>query len=106
MAIIQLSMNALVSLVETRDPETGMHIQRTQHYARLLAQHLKATGQFKDILSDTYIEMLFLFVPLHDTEKVGIPDRVLLKPWKLSVKKKGPCLTLLLWMFFLKLNLK
>jgi len=80
----QLTMNALVSLVETRDPETGMHIQRTQHYARLLAQHLKATRQFGDTLNDTYIEQLFLSVPLHDIGKVGIPDRILLKPGKLT----------------------
>lgn len=80
----QLTMEALVSLVETRDPETGEHINRTQHYARALAQKLKEENYFSDIITDKFIEMLFLSVPLHDIGKVGVPDRILLKPGKLT----------------------
>lgn len=80
----QLTMEAMVSLVETRDPETGQHIKRTQHYAKNIADYLKQKGRSPKILTDEYIEMLFLSVPLHDIGKVGIPDRVLLKPAKLS----------------------
>ncbi len=80
----QLTVEALVSLVETRDPETGEHINRTQHYARALAQKLKKENQFPDIITDEFIEMLFLSVPLHDLGKVGVPDRILLKPGKLT----------------------
>jgi len=80
----QLTMEALVSLVETRDPETGEHIKRTQHYARALAQKLKEENHFSDIITHKFIEMLFLSVPLHDIGKVGVPDRILLKPGKLT----------------------
>ena len=80
----QLTMEAMVSLVETRDPETGQHIKRTQHYAKNIADYLKQAGRFPEILTDEYVEMLFLSVPLHDIGKVGIPDRVLLKPAQLS----------------------
>jgi adenylate cyclase len=80
----QLTMEAMVSMVETRDPETGQHIQRTQHYARALAEYLKRNGEFPDILTDDYIETLFLSAPLHDIGKVGIPDNILLKPGKLT----------------------
>lgn len=80
----QLTMEAMVSMVETRDPETGQHIKRTQHYARALANYLKKNGQFLDTLTDEYIETLFLSVPLHDIGKVGIPDNILLKPGKLT----------------------
>lgn len=80
----QLTIESLVSLVETRDSETGLHIKRTQHYARALALHLKEAGRFPDILTDSYIRMLFLLVPLHDIGKVGIPDRILLKPGRLT----------------------
>jgi adenylate cyclase len=80
----QLTMEAMVNMVETRDPETGQHIQRTQYYARSLALALKRKGQFSEILTDHYIEKLFLSAPLHDIGKVGIPDNILLKPGKLT----------------------
>ncbi len=80
----QLTMEAMVSMVETRDPETEHHIKRTQHYARALAKYLKKNGIFSDILTDDYIATLFLSVPLHDIGKVGIPDKILLKPAKLT----------------------
>jgi HD-GYP domain-containing protein (c-di-GMP phosphodiesterase class II) len=80
----QLTMEAMVSMVETRDPETGQHIKRTQHYTNALAQSLKSEGQFPETLTDHYIENLFMSVPLHDIGKVGIPDEILLKPGKLT----------------------
>ncbi len=80
----QITIGTVVNLVETRDPETGRHVIRTQHYARALVTHLKRAGLFSDILTDEYIEMLFNSTPLHDIGKVGIPDRILLKPDKLS----------------------
>ena len=80
----QLTMEAMVSMVETRDPETGQHIKRTQYYARALSLYLKSIGQYSDQLTDTFIEILFISVPLHDIGKVGIPDRILLKPGKLT----------------------
>jgi adenylate cyclase len=80
----QLTMEAMVSMVETRDPETGEHIVRTQHYARAIAEHLRDTGFFTETLTDRYIKNLFLSVPLHDIGKVGTPDRILLKPDRLT----------------------
>lgn len=80
----QLTMEAMVSMVETRDPETGDHIKRTQHYSKALAQNLKRKGEFSDVLTDNYMELLFLSVPLHDIGKVGISDRILLKPGRLT----------------------
>ena len=80
----QITIKTIVSLVETRDPETGQHIVRTQNYARALAVHLKQSGLFPDILTDDYIETLYNASPLHDIGKVGIPDRILLKPGKLT----------------------
>lgn len=80
----QFTIKTVVSLVETRDPETGQHIVRTQNYAKALAVHLKQAGLFPDILTDDYIETLYHAAPLHDIGKVGIPDKILLKPGKLS----------------------
>lgn len=63
-----------------RDVETGAHVNRTAHYARLIARELGP----KYKLTDDYIENVFLFSPLHDIGKVGIPDRILQKPGSLS----------------------
>jgi HD-GYP domain-containing protein (c-di-GMP phosphodiesterase class II) len=74
----------LAALVETRDNETGNHVRRTQHFVRALAQRLQTHPRFADYLSDDQIDMLFKSAPLHDIGKVGIPDRILLKPGRLE----------------------
>jgi len=63
-----------------RDTETGSHLERMAQYSRLIA--LELAGRHD--LSDEFIEYLFLYAPLHDIGKIGIPDKVLLKPAKLS----------------------
>lgn len=75
---------AMASLAETRDPETGAHILRTQRYVRALALNLKSHPDYKDYLQEEIIELLFKSAPLHDVGKVGIPDYILLKPARLS----------------------
>ena len=81
LATIQhVTIAALTALAETRDNETGNHIQRTQHYVRALALQLQNHPRFASFLSANTIEMLFRSAPLHDIGKVGIPDRILLKP--------------------------
>ena len=79
-----VSIRALAHLAETRDNETGAHIQRTQGYVRLLATRLSDHPRFSPILNNKYIEVLARSAPLHDIGKVGIPDHILLKPGKLS----------------------
>jgi len=79
-----MAIYCMTSLAETRDNETGMHIRRTQHYVRVLAEHLHSHARFSDQLNDEFIELLFKSAPLHDIGKVGVPDRILLKPGKLN----------------------
>jgi putative two-component system response regulator len=80
----QVSIRALAHLAETRDPETGNHILRTQGYVQRLAQRLKSHPSFSHLLTDFYIELLARSAPLHDIGKVGIPDHILQKPGKLT----------------------
>jgi putative two-component system response regulator len=83
--LIQLvSIRALAHLAETRDPETGNHILRTQGYVRMLATRLGAHPRFAASLGDHDIELLARSAPLHDIGKVGIPDAILQKPGKLT----------------------
>ncbi len=75
---------AMTSLAETRDNETGHHILRTQRYVVTIANALRNHPRFSHYLTNQAIELLFRTAPLHDIGKVGIPDRILLKPGKLS----------------------
>ncbi|HEX4909218.1 MAG TPA: two-component system response regulator [Permianibacter sp.] len=83
-AIQDVTIMAMASLAETRDNDTGFHIRRTQHYVRVLAEALRKLPKYQEVLTDKVIELLFKSAPLHDIGKVGIPDRILLKPGKLS----------------------
>jgi putative two-component system response regulator len=75
----------MATLAETRDSETGKHILRTQNYIKILAEFLLNHPRFSDYLqADGTIEMLSKTSPLHDIGKVGVPDRILLKPGKLD----------------------
>ncbi len=74
---------SLAKLAESRDVETGTHLERMREYSRILADELtkmdlpeKPDGQ--------YVQLIHLTSPLHDIGKVGIPDRVLLKPGRLT----------------------
>ena len=69
-----------VGLAKIRDSETGEHLERMSHYSRLMARTLAD----KYDLSDEMVEYIYLFAPLHDIGKVGIPDRILLKPGRLD----------------------
>ncbi len=80
-AIQDVTINAMASLAETRDNETGNHIRRTQRYVKVLAEKLRFNPRFAHFLNDDKtIELLYKSAPLHDIGKVGIPDRILLKP--------------------------
>ena len=80
----RLMVQALLSLTEVRDAETGRHSLRTQRYARLLAEPLSKRPGFRDYLTSERIELLSRLAPLHDIGKVGIPDRILNKPGPLT----------------------
>jgi len=61
---------------EFKDNETGMHVIRMSHYARLIAEALD--------YSNDWVELIYQAAPMHDIGKIGIPDKVLLKPGKLD----------------------
>jgi PAS domain S-box-containing protein len=71
-------------LTEYRDKDTGKHLRRIREYVRVLAISLKGRPQYRDYISDRYIEDLCLSSVLHDVGKVAISDSILLKPGKLT----------------------
>lgn len=82
--IQNVTMFTLAKLAESRDPETGKHLERISHYSKLLATKLFDRGKFLDTIDNQFIKNIFVSSPLHDIGKVGIEDRVLLKAGKLS----------------------
>jgi len=74
------TVNLATDFARIRDLETGNHLDRMAKYSRLIAKGLSDKYQ----LTDEFIEYLHLFAPLHDIGKVGIPDKILLKPGKLD----------------------
>lgn len=74
------TVNLASGLARIRDLETGQHLERMAAYSQLMARSLAPQHG----LDDEFVEYVHLFAPLHDIGKVGIPDKVLLKPGKLD----------------------
>ena len=75
---------AMARLAESRDPETGEHLERMRKYSRIIARSISETPEFSDQVAPDFPRLIHLTSPLHDIGKVGIPDSVLLKPGRLS----------------------
>lgn len=70
------TLQILGKTAEYKDPETNAHTQRVAHYCKLLAKAHNLDEEFQDLI--------FYASPFHDIGKIGIPDKVLLKPGKLD----------------------
>jgi response regulator RpfG family c-di-GMP phosphodiesterase len=86
MATQNITMMALASLAESRDNETGMHLERMRTYSQMIAQNLLENEIFPEVDQQFVID-IYSSSPLHDIGKVGTPDYVLLKPGKLSIEE-------------------
>lgn len=76
---------ALAKLAESRDDDTGQHIERVQTFSRMLAEQMREMRLHVVQLSVTFIEHLYQTSSLHDIGKVGVPDAILSKPGKLTL---------------------
>src|SRR5262249_41439824 len=75
---------AVMKVVETRDPSTGVHLERVRTYAKLLALQLGTTARYRNVIDAEFVRAIWVASPLHDVGKVGIADMVLLKPGRLT----------------------
>lgn len=82
--LILTTIIGLARLVEAKDSDTGMHLERMQNYSRVIATTLRRIDKYKSIIDNQFINDIFKFSPLHDIGKVGIADGILLKPAKLT----------------------
>ena len=84
---LNAALRTSIGMVHARDPETGNHLERMARYTRLIARELVARE--KCAFDDEQTEQLFKFSPLHDVGKIGIPDRILLKPGRLAADERA-----------------
>jgi len=75
------SIYRLTRAAEFKDEDTGAHIQRMSHYSAAVARRLG--------LNERVIRSILYAAPMHDVGKIGIPDRILLKPAKLDAEEWG-----------------
>ena len=78
--VLSAAVRTTGNITHIRDPETGSHLDRMSRYCRLIAKSVADKYE----LDDDYIEHIFMFSPLHDIGKIGIPDNILLKPDQLN----------------------
>jgi putative two-component system response regulator len=79
-----MAVFALASLADSRDPETGEHLQRMRRYAQTVAEELADNGPYVSIVNRRFLEDLYRSSPLHDIGKVALPDSILQKPGRLT----------------------
>lgn len=75
---------SLAKLAESRDPETGAHLERIREYCRILGVQLSKMDKYREQIDADFVRTLYQTSPLHDIGKVGVPDHILLKPGRLS----------------------
>ncbi|MBL1274517.1 MAG: response regulator [Ectothiorhodospiraceae bacterium] len=75
---------AMSKLAESRDPETGEHLERMREYCKLLSEQLSRMPKYRPIIDREFVDNIYAASPLHDIGKVGIEDNVLLKPGALT----------------------
>ncbi len=80
----EVAIFALAKLAESRDTETGQHLERVQHYSRALSTRLSINPKFSALVDFEFVRLVYLTSPLHDIGKVGVPDGVLRKPGRLT----------------------
>jgi putative two-component system response regulator len=74
----------LAKLAESRDNDTGAHLERVRTFSRVIAEHLAKQPKFRDQVNADFVRLIYLTSPLHDIGKVAVPDSVLLKPGPLT----------------------
>ncbi len=79
----------LANLAESRDPETGEHLERISLYATTLAESLRSNPKYRDVVDEEFVRLIGTSSALHDIGKVGIEDAILRKPGRLGPEERA-----------------
>lgn len=80
----EVALFSLARLAESRDAETGDHLERIRCYVRIIAEEMVSWNRHPEAMTGHFVDEIYLSSPLHDIGKVGIPDHILLKPDRLT----------------------
>lgn len=78
---------SLAKISESRDDDIGNHIERVKVYSRTLTEKLAMETKYHEYITPTYIENISFASLLHDIGKIGIEDKILKKPGRLTVEE-------------------
>ena len=78
---------AMAKLVECRNPESSEHLVKMPGYCESLCRELRGFARHARVVDEAFIKDISAASPLHDIGKVGIPDRILQKPGKLTAEE-------------------
>jgi len=78
----------LAKLAESRDNDTGEHLERISAYSTTLATALRRDPRYAGKVNGTFVKLIGLSSALHDIGKVGIDDRILRKPGRFNEQER------------------
>jgi HD-GYP domain-containing protein (c-di-GMP phosphodiesterase class II) len=82
--LVVSALQGFAKLAESRDPETGDHLMRMSLYSMFISEELGTAGPHAGKINSSYVRNIYRFAPMHDIGKVGVLDRILLKPGRLD----------------------
>ncbi len=83
-ALVVAAVEGLAKLAESRDPETGDHLVRISAYSAMIGAELGSDPTYAGAIDARFVDDLRRFAPMHDIGKVGVADRILRKPGRLT----------------------
>jgi len=87
-SLVISAVEGLAKLAESRDSETGDHLYRMSLYSAIISEEMGKEEEYKEVIDTAFIRQIHRFAPMHDIGKVGIEDRILLKPGKLTEEER------------------
>ena len=78
----------LAKLSDSRDPETGSHLERIAQFSAMLAAGLRQRPEFRDRITPGFVQLIGISSALHDIGKVGVEDSILRKPGALTADQR------------------
>jgi HD-GYP domain-containing protein (c-di-GMP phosphodiesterase class II) len=79
----------LAKLSDSRDSDTGMHLERIAQFSSMLATGLRQRADFRDRITPGFIQLIGISSALHDIGKVGVEDSILRKPGTLTADERS-----------------
>lgn len=78
----------LAKLSDSRDSETGNHLERISQYASALSSAMRQKPEYRDVITTDFVNLIGISSALHDIGKVGVADAILRKPGMLTATER------------------